>query len=344
MLSRQHASRAAYRGLLTHALERGVEELFLPQTLEQVPLWDGVEAAADEGAPAVELPLTGDAAPWAGLRSFRADHFSNLPAEPVANRAGVDLRFTPLCVCRDAADFLRDAAEVWRLRHLRARPAAITVEARYDGDGCNHFPGDGFFPSDFVDSIHSALAHLEGATRVCVFACGVEAWDVPLHLADCCCMCVQEVDLSGVTDGDRETLERCFQPLEYTHGRFQAAWREWAGPTAAEGRACRSSRRGGVPSGPRSASRRARRSPRRRRARRWPSFPLPPPRFFKQRGRLRPVTHGSEGGSGLLSLRRARCCEAACARRRHNDDARPSARVTARSRPSRDSEAFKIRG
>ena len=52
-------------------------------------------------------------------------------------------------------------------------------------------------------------------------------------------MSVQEVDLSGATAADRETLERCFQPLEHTPGRFPAAWREWAGPSAARARACR---------------------------------------------------------------------------------------------------------
>ena len=49
----------------------------------------------------------------------------------------------------------------------------------------------------------------------------------------------QEVDLRGTTSVDREELERCFEPLEFTPGRFPAAWREWAGPTAAGARACR---------------------------------------------------------------------------------------------------------
>lgn len=239
ILSRQRASPAAYRDLLTHALERGVEEVFLPQTLEQVPLWDGVEAVNDAGPLAVELPLPDDAALWANLHIFSADHFSCLPAEPVANRAGMVLRFAPRCVCNDADEFYTDTAEASRLRHLRARPASVTVDARFGDDACDHYREGGFFPPGFVGSVHAALAHLEGSTRVRVYSCNIGGWKVPLHLVDACPNCVQGVDLSGVAAADLATLERCFQPLEYTPGRSPPAWREWAGPTAAEARACR---------------------------------------------------------------------------------------------------------
>ena len=239
VISRQRASPAAYRDLLTHALERGVEELFLPQTYEQIPKWDGVEAVDDAGAPAVEIPLPGDA--LRNLRVFHACDLSMLPIEPAANCAGLAIHLTPTFSVQSASN----SEEISRLRHLQERPDSVTLVASIE-ELVSDDPDDAFYHSDFfrpgyLESIHAALAHLEGgSTRVSVSHRSIGTrtgrWLIPIHISN------NIGDLSESAEctlQECKTLERCFEPLEYTPGRCPDSWYRWAGPSADEAKVCR---------------------------------------------------------------------------------------------------------
>ena len=236
VLLREHASPAAYTFLLTHAHQRGVFDVALPQS--QAALWCGVRADTTMGW--VELPLRVDAL-WSKLRTLRLADLACLPIQPVPNRAGLVLELAPSCVYGGKDTMMK----IGRVRNFQARPASITVRAALeDNDG--HF-GKRFLPSNYVESIHASLGHLvhlEGSTRVDVrhrFAsvrsgAALATWEIPVHFTN---TVGGSVNLEGHTLEECEMVERCVEPVEHTPGRSLAAWREWAGPTAAEARACR---------------------------------------------------------------------------------------------------------
>jgi hypothetical protein len=236
VLLRELASPATYAFVLTHAHQRGVFDVALPQ--EHAPLWCGVRA--DTLLDWVELPLRGDAL-WSKLRKLRLADLACLPIQTVPNRAGLVLELAPSCVHGNAETMMK----IGRVRNFQARLASIAVHAALeDNDG--HF-GKRFLPSNYVESIHAAmghLAHLEGSTRVDVwhrFASvrsggALATWHIPVHITN---TIGGSVDLEDCTLEECEALERCCEPVGHTPGRFPAAWREWAGPTASEARACR---------------------------------------------------------------------------------------------------------
>lgn len=236
VLLRELASPAAYTFVLTHAHQRGVFDVALPQS--QAALWCG--ARADTTLGWVELPLRGDAL-WSKLRTLRVADLACLPLEPVPNRAGLVLELAPSCVYGDW-DTMK---KIRRVRNFQARPESITVRPTLeDNDG--HFSWE-FLPNNYVESIHAALGHLdhlEGSTRVDVrhrFASvrsggALATWEIPVHI---CNTVGGNVNLEGHTLEECEMVELCFKPVVHTPGRSLTAWREWAGPSAAEARACR---------------------------------------------------------------------------------------------------------